>query len=746
MPNEIIVEFRPLHHKKLVDALKEVDTQVKKVTSKTGTLTKETKKSTKASGLFDTRNKRNAKTMSDLGNSFSTVRSKLLLVNFAMAMGTRQLIQFGKEAAKVDSMSRAFTTLSGGAQNASVAINKLGKATNGTMSDFDLFQQANNAMILGVSNNSDEMAKMFDMAQRLGSALGKDTRMSVESLITGIGRQSRLMLDNIGIIVKADKAYSDYATELGKTAATLTDSEKKQAFMNATLEAARDKIAGLPEEILTADQKFQQFGASIDNLKVSIGEAFLPLLESMATILTVIADAFNSDRVLAYAQAVGIVLVGALIRYRQAVMKAVSAQMKLGWGALIVGAGILAESIYAMSGAFEDAEQPVEDLAAANMTYLQTLGAMKKVQLAEELKKQQLAYKGLSPELVKVNEAIDHYQAKLAAGITQETVQHGKIKMKINIEDQLAAAQEKKAFLLAHSITLTDKEKESIELNITTLKEQLDIMEHGFDTYKQFEESIAIVDKMYLQTLESQLAVNQGHQDMVNKLIDEEKATTNNAEVLTQYNAVLEFLTNQRIGLNKKEGKSEFDLAQSKKKTYSMALSAMGDLVGMSEKNAKAAAAIHASAAIVDAYVGAQKAWRNTLDAGLITPFPEIAWAAALATGLVNARQVAMAANDIGGGSSGATTPLFQEGGYVGGRRHSQGGTIIEAEQGEFVMSRNAVESIGIETLNRMNLEGGGGGVNITVTGNVLTQDYVEGELAESIKEALRRGSDFGIS
>ena len=90
--------------------------------------------------------------------------------------------------------------------------------------------------------------------------------------------------------------------------------------------------------------------------------------------------------------------------------------------------------------------------------------------------------------------------------------------------------------------------------------------------------------------------------------------------------------------------------------------------------------------------------------------------------------------------------PKMQYGGLVGGRRHSAGGTMIEAEQGEFVMSRDAVDSVGVEALNRMNLEGGGGGVNITVTGNVLTQDYVEGELAESIKEALRRGSDFGIS
>ena len=59
-------------------------------------------------------------------------------------------------------------------------------------------------------------------------------------------------------------------------------------------------------------------------------------------------------------------------------------------------------------------------------------------------------------------------------------------------------------------------------------------------------------------------------------------------------------------------------------------------------------------------------------------------------------------------------------------------------------MQRSAVESIGIENLNRMN-QGGSSSVNVSVSGNVMTQDFVEGELADSIKNAIRRGSDFGI-
>ena len=91
--------------------------------------------------------------------------------------------------------------------------------------------------------------------------------------------------------------------------------------------------------------------------------------------------------------------------------------------------------------------------------------------------------------------------------------------------------------------------------------------------------------------------------------------------------------------------------------------------------------------------------------------------------------------------------PKMAEGGYIGGRPHSQGGTLIEAERGEFVMSRDAVNSIGIENLNKLNRTGSvGASVQVNVTGNLMTEDFVEGELAEAIKEAVRKGSDFGIS
>lgn len=770
MPNKIIVEFQPQNHEQLISALERVNVATQKINKRQqkfsssaanltaklkaqsvtwkqlGVSTETLKKGYKGNRLALEKMRLAMKQTTKAGGgmlrnqrllhgSLATLRSQLLLVNFAMAMGVRQIIKFGKEAAQLDAMSRAFTTLSGGSENASVSIEKLGKATNGTMSDFDLFQQANNAMILGVSNNSDEMADMFDMAQRLGSALGRDTRSSVESLITGIGRQSRLMLDNIGIIVKADKAYQDYAIANNKLASQLTDSEKKQAFMNAALDAARDKVAQLPEEILTADQKFQQFGASIDNLQKRIGTALMPVLESMAELLTDLADAFDTDRIQAYAFTITGGLVIGMIAYIAQCKKAVLWQTRLGWGALATAAGLLAAELLVLSGIFKDVEDPMDKVGESAEVWFKRMSKLGKLDLEAEL---DLLQSGLGPtsqaftdaeaEVIKLEKAITNLRATKPINRAAFGQMRAYNQAMSDLRDKLKLAN---AALWALD--------EPVDNTSQIIQDMIDVIDVGFTSWENYIESGEKAVLMHQKTHEGQLAVIDGNIAMIQSLIDVEGAST-------QYTEIMAMLTQQRIDLIDKESKKEQEAFKTKLKVWSSTIGAIGDVVGMSKGQAKAAAAIQAAAAVVDAWSAALST-KAQVAKYMLPPAPQIAFGASLVSGLVAARQIAMSANEIGsGGSSGAAGQAFQEGGYVGGRRHSQGGTIIEAEQGEFVMSRNAVESIGIETLNRMNLEGGGGGVNITVTGNVLTQDYVEGELAESIKEALRRGSDFGIS
>ena len=284
----VTIKFQPKGDKELVNAIRALDRASKSLTNTQTTLIGTSKR-------YENQQRKTAQSTRILGGTFAVIRSKLLLVNFAMGLGIRQLARFGASASKVESMEKAFNTLTGGTELSSEAITKLEQATNNTMSQFDLFQQANNAMVLGVSKNSDEMAEMFDIAQRLGRALGRDTASSVESLITGIGRQSRLMLDNIGIIVKADEAYKSYADSLGISVDELTDADKKQAFLTATMESARAKIESLGDEVLTNQDAYDKLTASASNLSTELGNTLQPVLASLSKRFSSIADSITKS-------------------------------------------------------------------------------------------------------------------------------------------------------------------------------------------------------------------------------------------------------------------------------------------------------------------------------------------------------------------------------------------------------------------------------------------------------------------
>jgi hypothetical protein len=293
----IIIKFEAQGDKSLVTAIKALDRATKSMINTQKGLSRST-------GKIIPQQAKMRKGMLGLGHSarqtggaFSVLRSKLLLLNFALGLGIRQLVGLSKEAASLEALETAFNTLASGGGNASDAIIKLRNATDNTVSSMDLFKQANSAMILGVSKNADEMANMFDMAQRLGRALGQDTRSSIESFVTGVGRQSRLMLDNIGIIVKTEVAYKAYATELNKSTDELTILEQKQAFLNATLVAGKQKLRALGVETLASADKLMQMNTTFIELRQELGEQLLPIIISITDSMNDFMKSLDSTNV-----------------------------------------------------------------------------------------------------------------------------------------------------------------------------------------------------------------------------------------------------------------------------------------------------------------------------------------------------------------------------------------------------------------------------------------------------------------
>ena len=201
-------------------------------------------------------------------------------------------------SAKMEGLQRGFDNLAKSAGFSAQTFSKLQKATDGTVSSFDLMKQANNAMLLGIADSEEQMAEMFDVAQRLASALGQDAAFGVESLVTGLGRQSKLMLDNLGIMVDTNKAYSVYASKLGITVNQLTDQQRKQAFVNAAMKEGKALVESLGEEQLTTADSINQMKNAVDDLAIKMGKKLAPFVNLFADSIknaTVLLSKFMGD-------------------------------------------------------------------------------------------------------------------------------------------------------------------------------------------------------------------------------------------------------------------------------------------------------------------------------------------------------------------------------------------------------------------------------------------------------------------
>ncbi len=162
-------------------------------------------------------------------------------VMYAALSAGQKMLESAIEGTAILKQEKAFTNLAASAGASSDAVIKSLKAVSrGMVSEADLIKSAGTAMMLGIP--VDKLADMMRIAEATSRQTGQTVTEAFNDISKGVGRQSRMILDNLGIIVDVDKANKSYATSLGKTSDALTDAEKKQAFMNAVLSAGNDLV------------------------------------------------------------------------------------------------------------------------------------------------------------------------------------------------------------------------------------------------------------------------------------------------------------------------------------------------------------------------------------------------------------------------------------------------------------------------------------------------------------------------
>ena len=183
-----------------------------------------------------------------------------------------------KSAQAFDTLKSSFNELAAGVgESGDAMLGALRGASQGMIADQDLILSANRAMMLGVAQSSEQMTQLLQVATVRGKAMGLSATDAFNDLVTGLGRMSPLILDNLGIVTGGEKVFDDYAKSLGRTTASLSDAERKQALFNKVLSESKSMMAGG-----IAANPFAQLDASMANFKITAGMIAEPLAAEIA--------------------------------------------------------------------------------------------------------------------------------------------------------------------------------------------------------------------------------------------------------------------------------------------------------------------------------------------------------------------------------------------------------------------------------------------------------------------------------
>ena len=151
------------------------------------------------------------------------------------------------------------------------------------------FTDASQAAAIGIASglNTDQLIQLGKAAKDVSAVLGRDVTDSFNRLVRGVTKAEPELLDELGIVLRLEKAKKDYADATGKEAESLTEFERSQAVANAVLEQAESKYSRILEVTGGGQASaFNQLGVALNEVVMTIQKLLLPVAETLAKVLT----------------------------------------------------------------------------------------------------------------------------------------------------------------------------------------------------------------------------------------------------------------------------------------------------------------------------------------------------------------------------------------------------------------------------------------------------------------------------
>ena len=732
--------------------------------------------------LLNVRNQRN------LGGSLSVIRSKLLIASFGFGLLTRSVNgligEYAKYQAAQTRVDAALKSTGFASQQSVQGLSKLASEIQNTTGVSDTLTLSSSALLTTFTQISGEtfpiaQKAIIDMTAAMNA--GQVTQEGLKSSTIQVGKALNDPIKGLTSLSRVGVAFTQQQKDQIKTLVNSGKASKAQAVILKELNKEFGNIASAD----SYEKSLRQLDSAFGDLQKEIGVALLPVLESLVGWLAEFVKNLDTKDLYEFITALGTATISIMTMRKW--MMVMNAEMALGVtrigalskafrglasstgvGIAIVSLGFLIERSLDFLGVFDNVGDEVDDVTNKFLHFKDVSDAIgKHMTAATALDELKASLKTLIPEIVTgIN-----FQEKWRSGVgIWASLTEVMVKQTVTLSDGFKIT----AFTLDEVITKAKAHRDSLLAQVKVQENIVKETQNYIDNLEKIKESnvsdeVAKITKKYenqLEVLNAVGSVNKelvkvsqdlfdGNQDLIAALDDEthkyhelavaiEEVVTKKKEQANQERIVQKAMqfTGETISFMSELANStmqadveamkktfEYKLAQKRKndtKMEQLEKDAMAKTL-QKRQNLFLASQLLAAADVVIQYQVAIA--RGFGEGGPIFGIPLAKLMAAqmvASLGLIAAQTVAGMPKFARGGDFETAGPqMIMVGDNPGGR-----------------------ERVQVTPLSSPNIAGpqeSGSSITVNVSGNVLSQDFVEGELAENIKEAIRRGTDFGI-
>lgn len=201
----------------------------------------------------------------------------------AGAAGTAALggamLKLASDAAPLVNVRAAFDGIAESAgSSGEIMLAAFDKATAGMVDHESAMMSYNKAAQLVGKEFAGQLPDAMGYLGKVAAATGQDMGFMLDSLVTGVGRLSPMILDNLGIQVALSEATERASEMFGVEASELTKAQQQAGMMNVVLEKLANNTAAMPDITKSAAGQMAALKNQIKNTKDAVGMALVPAL------------------------------------------------------------------------------------------------------------------------------------------------------------------------------------------------------------------------------------------------------------------------------------------------------------------------------------------------------------------------------------------------------------------------------------------------------------------------------------